>query len=255
MGDRSGIEWTDATWNPVTGCNQVSPGCDNCYALRQAARLKRMGSPRYQTDGHPASSGPGFGVACHHDLLDQPRRWQRPRKVFVNSMSDLFHPAVPDEFVADVFAVMNDTPRHTFQVLTKRAKRLARLAPDLNWTPNIWIGVSIENNRYAWRADYLRAVPDAAIRFISAEPILGTLSALRLHDIDWVIAGGESGPGHRPLTDNPGWVRELRDICHAQNVPFFFKQWGGTHAKAGGNTLDGETYLAYPQSPATAGVG
>lgn len=246
MGDRSGIEWTDATWNPVTGCDRVSPGCDNCYALRQAGRLKAMGSPRYQTDGDPRTRGPGFGVACHPDILDQPARWQRPRRVFVNSMSDLFHPEVPDSFIADVFAAMNDAPQHTFQVFTKRAKRLAALSPTLPWAPHIWIGVSVENSRYAWRADYLRAVTEASVRFVSAEPILGPLTALRLHDIDWVIAGGESGPRHRPLHEHPEWVRDLRDKCADHNVPFFFKQWGGNTPKAGGHTLDRTTHLQYP---------
>lgn len=254
MGDRSGIEWTDATWNPVTGCDRVSPGCANCYALRQAGRLKRMGSPRYQTDGDPATSGPGFGVAMHPDLLDVPLRWTKPRMIFVNSMSDLFHPSVPDSFIVRVLQTAAAAPQHTFQILTKRAQRLARLAPGLTWPPNVWIGVSVENSRYAWRADYLRAVTDAAVRFVSAEPILGPLTALRLHGIDWVIGGGESGPGHRPLADNPQWARDLRDKCAQAGVPFFFKQWGGSTAKAGGHVLDGRTHHDWPQPRAAETV-
>ena len=166
MGDRSAIEWTDATWNPVTGCSQTSPGCDNCYALTLAARLKAMGNPRYQVDGDAKRSGPGFGLQLHHDLLDVPRRWKRPRTIFVNSMSDLFHPDVPLDFIADVFAVMDETRRHRFQILTMRSHRLARVAASLEWSNNIWMGVSVENQRHCFRIDHLREVP-SRIRFFS----------------------------------------------------------------------------------------
>jgi protein gp37 len=223
MADKSGIEWTEATWNPTTGCDQTSPGCDNCYALTLSRRLKAMGNPKYQRDGDPATSGPGFKLTTHTDQLSLPHRWKSPRVIFVNSMSDLFHPEVPDAFISDVFQVMADTPRHTYQVLTKRAQRLSKLAPHLPWPSNVWMGVSVETDRYSFRANHLRKVP-AAVRFISAEPLLGPLPKLDLSGIDWVIAGGESGPGARPM--HPSWARDLRDRCVERNVAFFFKQWG-----------------------------
>jgi protein gp37 len=243
MGDRSAIEWTEATWNPTTGCDRTSPGCDHCYAMTLARRLKAMGSVRYQSDGDPVTSGPGFGLTLHHDQLSLPTRWAAPRLVFVNSMSDLFHPSVPVEFIVDVFAVMAATPRHTFQVLTKRSKRLLGLADRLPWPSNVWMGVSIENDRYTFRADHLRRVP-AAIRFVSAEPLLGALPSFDLDRIDWVIAGGESGAGARPV--EPAWVQDLRDRCHEADVAFFFKQWGGRTPKAGGRQLDGRTWDEVP---------
>ena len=243
MADRSAIEWTDATWNPVTGCSQTSPGCDNCYALTLAARLKAMGNPRYQVDGDPSGSGPGFGLQLHRDLLDVPRRWRRQRTIFVNSMSDLFQPGVPIEFIAEVFAVMNETSRHRFQVLTKRSHRLAEMADRLNWSDNIWMGVSVETQRYRFRIDHLRGVP-CRIRFLSLEPLIGPLPSLDLAGIHWVIVGGESGQNARPI--DPGWVRDIRDQCADASVAFFFKQWGGRTPKAGGRILDNRTFDEMP---------
>jgi protein gp37 len=243
MAQSSAIEWTEATWNPTTGCDRTSPGCDNCYALTLAKRLKAMGVPRYQNEGDERTSGPGFRLTVHPDLLDAPRRWREPRLVFVNSMSDLFHDDVSDEFIRAVFDVMRDTPRHTFQVLTKRSKRLARLAPHLEWPANVWMGVSVETARYRFRIDHLRQVP-AAVRFISAEPLLGPLGKLDLTGIGWVIVGGESGPRARPM--ELSWGREVRDQCLANEVRFFFKQWGGRTPKAGGRSLDGRTWDDMP---------
>ncbi|GAA0478668.1 hypothetical protein Aca07nite_74690 [Actinoplanes capillaceus] len=243
MADRSGIEWTEVTWNPTTGCDRISPGCDNCYALALSRRLKAMGSAKYQTDGDPRTSGPGFGVALHEDALNIPRRWRDPRVVFVNSMSDLFHARVPVTYVQQVFAVMRETPRHTYQVLTKRASRLARLAPVLDWPPNVWMGVSVETADQLGRIDDLRRVP-AAVRFVSAEPLLGPLANMNLSEIDWLIAGGESGPNSRPV--QPAWVRELRDQCEAAGTAFFFKQWGGRTSKSGGRELDGREHSSMP---------
>jgi protein gp37 len=243
MSSRSRIEWTETTWNPTTGCDKISAGCDNCYALALAKRLKAMGSAKYQADGDPRTSGPGFGVTVHEDVLTAPLRWRSPRVVFVNSMSDLFHARVPTAFVARVFEVMAATPQHTYQVLTKRATRLRRLAPDLPWPANVWIGVSVEDHDAAGRVDELRQVP-AAVRFLSCEPLLGPLDGLDLTGIGWVIAGGESGPGARPV--DPSWVTQLRDGCLAGRTPFFFKQWGGRSPKAGGRLLDGRTWDEMP---------
>ena len=243
MADRSAIEWTDATWNPVTGCSQTSPGCDNCYAMTLAVRLKAMGNPRYQVDGDPKRSGPGFGLQLHHDLLDVPRRWKRERTIFVNSMSDLFHPDVPFDFITEVFTVMNETRRHRFQILTKRSHRMARTAVDLDWSDNIWIRVSVENQRYTFRIDQLREVP-SHIRFLSLEPLIGPLPGLDLTGIHWVIVGGESGHKARPI--DPAWVRDIRDQCADASVPFFFKQWGGRTSKAGGRLLDDRTFDEMP---------
>lgn len=244
MADNSTIEWTEATWNPTTGCDKVSAGCDNCYALALAKRLKAMGAPKYQTDGDPRTSGPGFGVAVHPQALRIPYSWRQPRLVFVNSMSDLFHARVPLAFVRDVFAVMADTPQHTYQVLTKRAARLRKIADRLDWPDNVWMGVSVEDQDAFDRIDDLRRVP-AAVRFLSCEPLLGPLDGIDLTGIDWVIAGGESGPAHRLL--DPAWVTDLRDTCKAAGVPFFFKQWGGRTPKAGGRLLDG---LLWDEMPA-----
>jgi protein gp37 len=252
MADRSTIEWTEATWNPVTGCDRVSPGCDNCYALALAARLKAMGSPKYQNDGDPRTSGPGFGVTLHPDELELPRRWRRPRRVFVNSMSDLFHPRVPVEFIAEVFTVMAESPQHTYQVLTKRPKRARSVLRDLNIPPleNVWVGVSVEDNERIDRASVLRETP-AAVRFLSCEPLLGPLSWLDLTGIDWVIVGGESGPEARPTREE--WVTEIRDNCLDAGIPFFFKQWGGRTPKAGGRRLAGRTWDEMPQPGAADG--
>ena len=245
VADRTGIEWTETTWNPTTGCDRTSHGCDNCYALTLAKRLKAMGNPRYQNDGDPTHSGPGFGLTLHEDLLELPHRWRAPRVVFVNSMSDLFHPDIPLDFIQRVFKVMADTPRHTYQILTKRSKRLASLADQLDWPPNVWMGVSVESSRYAFRIDHLRSVP-AAVRFISAEPLLEPLPHLDLSGIHWLIAGGESGHHARPMDE--AWVLNLRDQCAAAEVAFFFKQWGGRTPKANGRHLDGELHDQMPAS-------
>jgi protein gp37 len=241
MADNSAIEWTEATWNPVTGCHQVSPGCAHCYAKTFAERWR--GIP-----GHPYEQG--FDLRLWPERLNQPLKWSRPRMIFVNSMSDLFHEDIPVAFIEEVFSVMRQAERHTFQILTKRHQRLADVAPDLHWTPNIWIGVSIENRRFVHRADYLRQV-DAAVRFISAEPLLGPLETLDFLDIDWLIAGGESGPRHRPCRIE--WLRDLRDRCTDDGVAFFFKQWGGRTPKAGGRLLDGRTWDEIP-NPVIASV-
>jgi protein gp37 len=248
MSTNSGIEWTEATWNPTTGCDRTSPGCDNCYALTLAKRLKAMGSQKYQADGDPRTSGPGFRLTVHDEALDIPAHWRAPRMIFVDSMSDLFHPDVPLDFIKRVFAVMESTPRHTFQVLTKRSKRLAKVAPELPWPSNIWMGVSVESAKYAFRIEHLRSV-GATVRFVSAEPLLGPMEQLQLDGIDWLIAGGESGPGARPVDSR--WVRSLRDQCREAHVPFFFKQWGGRTPKAGGRELDGAIYSELPPSVAS----
>ena len=247
MSDRSAIEWTEATWNPVTGCTQISPGCANCYAKRFAERFR--GVP-----GHPYERG--FEVAERPERLGQPLRWKRPRTIFVNSMSDLFHEEVAGSFVASVFAVMERADRHTFQVLTKRPGRAAALAPSLPWPPNVWLGVSVENQRWTTRIDALREIP-AAVRFLSCEPLLGPLE-LDLDGMGWVIAGGESGPRARPM--RPEWARGVRDQCLASGVPFFFKQWGehgadGRRAgkKRAGRLLDGRTWDEAPARGSRAG--
>jgi protein gp37 len=237
MPDRTAIEWTEATWNPVTGCSKVSPGCAHCYAERLSLRFNSMAKPWL-----PAYAEEN--VVIRPERLDQPLRWRRPRLIFVNSMSDLFHERVPLSFIERVFDVMAEADRHVFQILTKRHERLVELAPSLQWPENVWMGVSIENRRWAERADALRCVP-AAVRFISAEPLLGSLEGLDLTGIHGLIAGGESGPGHRPVRVE--WVRGLRDLCREQRVPFFFKQWGGIRAKTGGRRLDGRIYSQLPR--------
>jgi len=236
--DRSAIEWTEATWNPVTGCSKVSPGCAHCYA--ETLSLRFSWSEHSWTPAHAEEN-----VVLHPRRLDQPLRWRRPRTVFVNSMSDLFHELVPLEFIADVFAVMVEAERHVFQILTKRHERLGELANELPWPANVWMGVSIENKRWVERAEYLRRVP-AAVRFVSAEPLLGPLDNLDLACIDWLIAGGESGRQHRPVKAE--WIRGLRDRCQAEGVAFFFKQWGGRTPKAGGRLLDGVEWSQTPLS-------
>ncbi len=234
MASHTAIEWTDATWNPTTGCSKVSSGCKNCYAERLAERLQSMNNRRYRN---------GFALTLHPDKLEQPLRWRKPRRVFVNSMSDVFHEAVPADFISRMFEVMARADWHIFQILTKRDERLAALASRLPWLSHIWQGVSIENAEHVRRADSLRDVA-AAIRFLSLEPLLGPLPKLSLAGIHWVIVGGESGPKHRPI--KPEWVRDIREQCIAAGVPFFFKQWGGHTPKAGGRLLDGRTWEQYP---------
>jgi protein gp37 len=235
MAQGSSIEWTEATWNPVTGCTKISPGCKHCYAERMAKRLQAMGQPRYRD---------GFKVTLQPDVVDLPSRWKKPRVIFVNSMSDLFHVDVPDEFIRRCFAVMNRNLRHTFQVLTKRPERVVELSDSLTWTENIWIGTSVESADYSWRSQAIAAVKRAAIRFLSVEPLLGPIPRLPLTNIDWVIVGGESGPGARAM--HADWVRQIRDRCTAREVPFFFKQWGGVHKSRTGRTLDGHTWNDMP---------
>ncbi len=242
---KTSIEWTEVTWNPVTGCDKTSAGCDNCYALTLSKRLKAMGAEKYQNDGNPVTSGPGFGVSIHPAALSQPYKWRKPLTVFVNSMSDLFHAKVPASFVQDVFDVMADTPQHTYQVLTKRSLRLRRMADKLNWPSNVWMGVSVEEPRALNRVDHLREVP-AAVRFLSCEPLIAPLRELNLDGIDWVIAGGESGHSHRPIEAE--WVADIRDQCHEAQVPFFFKQWGGRTPKQGGRLLEGVTWDEMPKA-------
>jgi protein gp37 len=240
---KSAIEWTEVTWNPVTGCDRTSAGCDNCYALALSKRLKAMGAEKYQNDGNPTTSGPGFGVTVHPGSLLQPYGWKKPVTVFVNSMSDLFHAQVPIGFVQDVFAVMADTPQHTYQILTKRSLRLARMADKLTWPSNVWMGVSVEEPKVVNRIDHLRRVP-AAVRFLSCEPLIAGLPDMNLEGIDWVIVGGESGPRARPI--DPAWVQDIRTQCEDADVPFFFKQWGGRTPKQRGRELDGRTWNEMP---------
>jgi protein gp37 len=242
MADRSAIEWTEATWNPVTGCSKVSPGCAHCYAETLSLRFGRSRHP--WLPAHAAEN-----VVLHPERLDQPLRWRRPRMIFVNSMSDLFHELVSLPYIQRTFEVMTAADQHVFQILTKRHERLVELAPSLAWPENVWMGVSIENYRWAERADALRQVP-AAVRFISAEPLLGSLANLDLSDIDWLIAGGESGARARPVDIR--WIRELRDKCQREGAAFFFKQWGGRTAKSGGRELDGRTFDQMPRLRATA---
>jgi protein gp37 len=231
----SQIEWTDSTWNPVTGCTKISPGCKHCYAERMAKRLKAMGQPNYRN---------GFKLTLQEHMLELPMQWKRSRRVFVNSMSDLFHKDVPDDYIQRVFEVMNRANWHQFQVLTKRADRVAEMSPRLTWAHNIWMGVSVENEGVRDRIDHLRA-SNARVKFLSIEPLIGPLPALDLHSIDWVIVGGESGPGARPM--KPEWVRQIRDACSEANVAFFFKQWGGVQKSRTGRELDGQTWDEYPR--------
>ena len=234
MAQDSKIEWTQATWNPVTGCQKISAGCRNCYAERMARRLKAMGMPAYRR---------GFEVAVHPHLLDRPRHWKSPRSIFVNSMSDLFLPDVAFEFVQDVFDVMNECSQHVFQLLTKRPELAAEYASRLTWTENIWMGTTVENNAVRGRIQFLRRIP-ATVRFLSLEPLLSRIPRLPLSGIHWVIVGGESGPGSRLMKIE--WVREIRDRCSQYDVPFFFKQWGGTNKKTG-REFDGRTWDQMPK--------
>ena len=240
MAIHSAIEWTESSWNPVTGCTKISAGCAHCYAERMARRLHAMGQPNYRH---------GFEVTCHPDALELPLKWKKPQMIFVNSMSDLFHKAVPAEFIGEIFFTMNQARWHTFQILTKRADRLRQLAPRLKWTPNVWMGVTVENDRHVDRIDRLREVP-AAVRFLSLEPLLGPLPELDLSHIDWVIVGGESGPGARPM--DPAWVLDLRDQCLNAGVAFFFKQWGGVRKKKAGRLLEKRTWDQMPREAAMA---
>lgn len=234
MSDKSTIEWTDATWNPVTGCTQVGPGCDHCYAMTFAERFRGVPNHPYEQ---------GFDLKLWPERLELPLQWKKPRRIFVNSMSDLFHRDVPDEYIYRVFETMVKADWHIFQVLTKRSSRVAELGQSLPWRPHIWMGVSIELDRMTSRADHLRKVP-AQVRFISAEPLLGPLPSLNLKDIHWLIAGGESGHGFRP--PQAEWIRDLRDKCHDTGTAFFFKQWGGRTPKVGGRMLDGKTWDEMP---------
>jgi len=230
----SKIEWTEYTWNPVTGCSKISSGCQNCYAERMALRLRAMGTKRYSD---------GFAVRTHDDLLDVPLKWRKPRTVFVNSMSDLFHPDVPDEFIFQVFETMRQSPQHTFQVLTKRSDRLVELSPRLPWSHNVWMGVSVEDDAAVSRVDALRCC-GARVKFLSCEPLIGPVRHLNLEGIDWVIVGGESGPRARPMEAE--WALSIRDQCLANDVPYFFKQWGGRQKKRNGRVLDGRTWDEMP---------
>jgi protein gp37 len=234
MATTSNIEWTEMTWNPVTGCFKVSQGCKHCYAERMAKRLHAMGSERYRN---------GFLPTLHHDLIDLPRQWKKPRLIFVNSMSDLFQEDVPESFIRAVFATMQACPQHTFQVLTKRSERLRELAPRLPWPPNVWMGVSVEDGRVISRITDLAAVP-AHVRFLSCEPLIGSLDNLPLDGIHWVIVGGESGPAARPMRQE--WVNSIHWQCARRNVPFFFKQWGGVRKDMTGRELHGRTYDEMP---------
>ncbi len=223
------------TWNPVTGCTRISAGCKHCYAARMAHRLHAMGNRRYEN---------GFDLTLHEDLLNVPRRWKKPRKIFVNSMSDLFHRDVPDAFIRRAFQTMNECPQHQFQVLTKRSERLTELAHEIDWSPNVWMGVSVEDERVLERVEHLRAVP-ARVRFLSCEPLIGSLKALDVAGIHWVIVGGESGPGARPMKEE--WVHEIRQKCEAGAVAFFFKQWGGVQKHRFGRDLNDRTYDEFPE--------
>jgi protein gp37 len=236
----SSIEWTESTWNPLTGCTKISPGCKHCYAERMAKRLKAMGQPNYSN---------GFKLTMHEAVLQKPLEWKTPQIIFVNSMSDLFHEKVPIEFIQKTFAVMRQANWHQFQVLTKRAERLAELSPLIDWPDNVWMGVSVENQDYSFRIDQLIST-GAKTKFLSLEPLLGPISHLTLGGINWVIVGGESGPGARPL--NKEWVTEIRDQCVSARVPFFFKQWGGVQKKKAGRELDGRTWDEMPLSLSTA---
>ena len=234
MSIRSSIEWTESTWNPMTGCTKVSPGCKHCYAERMSLRLQAMGQPKYAN---------GFKLALHEHMLEQPLSWKKPQKIFVNSMSDLFHEDAPLDFIHRVFDVMRRASWHTFQVLTKRSRRLLELNPEIDWPTNVWMGVSVESQGYTFRIEHLRQT-DAHVKFLSLEPLLGPLPGLDLRGIDWVIVGGESGPGARPMTEQ--WVIDIRDQCLAVHVPFFFKQWGGVRKKRAGRVLRERTWDQVP---------
>ncbi len=235
MATKSSIEWTESTWNPLTGCTKVSPGCKHCYAERMAMRLQAMGQPNYAN---------GFKLTLHPQALEIPLSWKKPQMIFVNSMSDLFHKDVPIDFIQQVFDVMRRADWHTFQVLTKRSERLLSLDPQIEWPGNVWMGVSVENKEYMVRIDDLRET-HAHIKFLSLEPLLGPLPKLNLHGINWAIVGGESGPGARPIQEE--WVIDIREQCLKARVPFFFKQWGGVNKKRTGRLLQGRTWDQMPE--------
>ncbi len=235
MANKSSIEWTEATWNPVTGCSKISPGCKHCYAERLAKRLQRMGQPNYTN---------GFKTTLHERALEIPLHWRKPRTIFVNSMSDLFHEKVPLDFIMRIFDVMNQATWHQYQILTKRSERLLELDSKLPWSPHIWMGVSVENSDYTFRIDHLRK-SSAQVKFLSLEPLIGCLPDLNLKGMDWVIVGGESGPGARPMKSQ--WALDIRDQCRDADVPFFFKQWGGTRKKSRGRLLEGRTWDEMPK--------
>ncbi len=246
MADNSSIEWTEATWNPVAGCTILSPGCTNCYAMRMADRLEAIGQEKYRgLTRHSGGRAKWNGqIRIDEASLEIPKKWRTGKLIFVNSMSDLFHEQVPFAFIERVFQVMASTPHHTYQVLTKRADRLAAISDSLNWPQNVWMGVSVESAEYLWRIDDLRR-SNAAIKFLSLEPLLGPIEEMNLEGISWAIAGGESGPGSRPM--NPDWVRSIRDQCQSSRVAFHFKQWGGANKKKAGRILDGRTWDEYPK--------
>lgn len=237
---QSSIEWTEFTWNPVTGCTKISPGCDFCYAERMAKRLQAMGQPRYTN---------GFELTLHEDMLERPLSWKTPRRIFVNSMSDMFHKDVPTWFIQKMFEVMRRASWHQFQVLTKRSRRLRELSPAIDWPDNLWMGVSVEHQEFVVRLDHLRET-GAAVKFVSCEPLLGPLPAFDLCGIDWVIVGGESGPGARAMEE--GWVLDIKAQCQQARVPFFFKQWGGFNKKKAGRLLEGRTWDELPTVSAPA---
>lgn len=236
MSINSSIEWTQATWNPITGCTPISMGCDNCYAMRLAHRLQKMGNKNYAN---------GFKLTLHEDMLQKPLTWKKPQIVFVNSMSDIFHESVPLDFIIKIFETMKKAYWHTFQILTKRSTRLKELGPKLIWPNNVWMGVTVESQKYAYRIDNLRTVP-SSIRFLSLEPLLSPISPLNLENIDWVIVGGESGPKARPIEKQ--WVENILFECRKSNIPFFFKQWGGKNKKRNGRLLHGKVYAEYPSA-------
>ena len=240
MAANSSIEWTEATWNPLTGCTKISPGCKHCYAERMALRLQSMRQPNYVN---------GFKLTLHEKVLEQPLHWRKPQRIFVNSMSDLFHVDVPDEFIFRTFDVMTRAHWHQFQILTKRAERLADLSPKIAWPNNVWQGVSVESQDYVDRIDHLRRV-GAKTKFLSLEPLLGPITDLDLTGIDWVIVGGESGPGARPM--DAGWVLDIQKQCRKGRVPFFFKQWGGFNKKKAGRILEGRTWDEMPRQTGKA---
>ncbi|MCP5047390.1 MAG: phage Gp37/Gp68 family protein [bacterium] len=231
---KSSIEWTEATWNPVTGCTKISAGCKHCYAERMSKRLQAMGAVRYKN---------AFELTLHPHVLKEPYSWRKSRTVFVNSMSDLFHKDIPLEFIQEIFKVMNDNPRHTFQVLTKRAHLLQQYNKELTWSDNIWMGVTVENSKNLDRIDLLRET-DAVVKFLSIEPLIGPIDRINLNQIDWVVVGGESGPGARPMKEE--WVSSIKDQCLKENVPFFFKQWGGINKKKTGRLFEGKTWDQMP---------
>jgi len=232
---KSAIEWTESTWNPITGCTKISPGCKNCYAERMARRLHAMGHSNYRN---------GFKLTCHEHVLDLPIRWKKPQIIFANSMSDMFHKDVPLDFILKIFTIMNTANQHLFQILTKRVERLAELSPSLTWNENIWMGVTVETPDYKGRIDCLLRTK-ASVKFLSIEPLLADLGILDLTGINWVIVGGESGPGSRPMKTE--WIRKIRKQCQDQKVPFFFKQWGGFNKKKNGRMLDGKIWDEMPR--------